>query len=150
MKTVAVCGAFDPFHIGHLEHLRLASKLGDRLIVILNSDEDVIKKRGIVFMPMGQRYQILKSLRMVDDVMICIDNDGTVANTLLMLKPNIFAKGGDRIPETMPKSEIEVCRRIGCEIVYGIGDVLSTSTDLIKRIKEFKGEIQHKPSGNFK
>ena len=101
-------------------------------------------------MPMGQRYLILKALSMVDDVVIGIDNDGTVANTLLMLKPNIFAKGGDRTAQSMPKNELETCKQIGCEVVYGVGDILSASTDLVNRIREFGGGIQHKPSGDFK
>ena len=148
--TVACAGAFDPFHVGHLEHIRQAKKLGDYLIVILNSDEDVIRKRGFVLMPMGQRLKILQSLRDVDEVVVAIDNDGTVAQTLRMVRPEIFAKGGDRTPSNMPRNEVAVCKEIGCQIVYGVGQALSSSTDLIKRIKDFKGELQHKPSGDFK
>ena len=140
----------EPFHIGHLEHIRLAKKLGDYLIVILNSDEDVIRKRGFVLMPMGQRLKILQALKDVDEVVVTIDNDGTVAQTLRMIKPEIFAKGGDRQPSSMPGNEVAVCKEIGCQIVYGVGGVLSSSTDLIKRIKDFRGEIQHNPSGDFK
>ena len=149
-KVIAVCGAFDPLHSGHLEHIRLAKKLGDYLIVILNSDEDVVRKRGINFMPIGQRYQILKALKDVDEVVIGIDNDGTVANTLLMIKPDILAKGGDRVSSTMPQKEIEACQKIGCQIVYGIGEALASSTALLKRVREFKGELEHHPSGDFK
>ena len=148
--TVAVCGAFDPLHSGHLEHIREARKLGDYLIVILNPDEDVIRKRGMVFMPLGQRFQILKALRDVDEVIVAIDGDGTVANTIKMLKPEILAKGGDRSPDNMPKNEIDACREVGCQIVYGVGKQLASSTELIKRIKEYKGGIQHKPSGDFR
>ena len=148
--TVVCCGAFDPFHVGHLAHIKAAKKLGDYLTVILNPDEDVIKKRGVVFMPMGQRYELLKSLKDVDEVMIAIDGDGTVAKTLLMLRPDILAKGGDRTPENMPQNEVEVCKKIGCEIVYNVGGQLASSTDLLKRLREYKGEIQHKPSGDFK
>lgn len=148
--TVCCAGAFDPFHVGHLEHIRKAKKLGDYLIVILNSDEDVIRKRGFVFTPMGQRLKILQSLRDVDEVVVSIDNDGTVAQTLRMLRPEIFAKGGDRTPENMPKNEVGVCREIGCEIIYGVGATLSSSTDLIKRVRNFGDEIKHEPSGDFR
>ena len=146
-KIVAVCGGFDPFHLGHLEHLRKAKELGEMLVVILNPDDDVIKKRGVVFMPMGQRYEILKAIKYVDEVIIAIDGDGTVAKTLLWLKPNILAKGGDRTSSNMPRNEIEACKKIGCEIVYKVGDQLESSTSILKRFKKYEGEIQHKPSG---
>lgn len=147
---VAVCGAFDPLHSGHLEHIKEAKKLGDYLIVILNPDEDIIRKRGVVFMPMGQRYQILKALRDVDEVVIAIDGDGTVANTIRMLKPDILAKGGDRQPDNMPKNELDACKEVNCKIVYGIGRQLASSTELIKKVLEYKGEITHIPSGDFR
>ena len=151
--TVAVCGAFDPFRIGHLIHLKKARALGDELIVIVNSDADLVRKRGhpdLVMQPLGERYQLLKELRCVDEVVIAIDNDGTVAQTLKMLKPDILAKGGDRTAKTMPANELQACKEIGCEIVYGVGDVLSSSSEILTRIRNFKGEIQHKPSGDFK
>ena len=152
MKTVCVCGAFDPFRIGHLEHLKKAKQLGDWLVVILNPDADLVRKRGsvdLIAQSIGERYEILKSIKYVDRVVIGIDQDGTVAKTLLMLKPDILAKGGDRIPATMPRNEIEACKQIGCEIVYGVGDALSSSTDILKRMQSYKGEIEHHPSGDF-
>lgn len=150
MKTVCCAGAFDPFHFGHLQHLREAKKLGDWLVVILNSDADVIRKRGFVFQSFGERFEIIKELRCVNRVVPCIDNDGTVAKTLLWLKPDIFAKGGDRKPETLPSNEVEVCQKIGCQIVYGVGDTLGSSTELLRRVKGFRGKLFHRPSGNFK
>ena len=144
MKKVAVAGAFDPYpHAGHLEHIRLAHALGDYLIVIMNHDWDVIRKHGAVFTPMGQRYMMLRDNRYVDEIIISIDCDGSVAKTLLMVKPQIFAKGGDRVESNMPQSEIEVCKKIGCEIVYGVGESLDSNTDILKRIMEYKGDILH-------
>ena len=140
----------DPLHIGHLNHFREARKLGDYLVVILNSDEDVIRKRGFIFQPFGQRLELLKELRCVDQVTPCIDNDGTVALTLRWLKPDIFAKGGDRKPETMPRSETDACKDIGCEIIYGVGDVLGSSTELLQHIRSYRRKLFHKPSGDFK
>ena len=149
-KIVVAAGGFDPFHLGHLEHLRKAKELGEILIVILNPDNDIIKKRGVVFMPMGQRYELLKAIKYVDDVVIAIDGDGTVAKTLLWLKPDIFAKGGDRTPENMPQNELDVCKKIGCEIIYNVGEQLESSTDLLRKLKEYEGELYHKPSGDFR
>jgi len=148
-RVVAVCGAFDPYlHIGHLEHIRLASQLGDKLIVILNPDADVFRKRGAVFTSMGQRYEMLKANRYVDEIVISIDGDNTVAKTLLWIKPQIFAKGGDRRSNAdMPANEVEVCKQIGCEIVYGVGEALDSGTEILKRIIQYKGELFHKPSG---
>uniref|UniRef100_A0A6M3IY86 Putative cytidylyltransferase n=1 Tax=viral metagenome TaxID=1070528 RepID=A0A6M3IY86_9ZZZZ len=145
--VVAVAGAFDPFHMGHLAHIREARKYGDYLIVILNTDDDVHRKRGFVFMPMGQRYEILKSLREVDEVVICIDGDGTVAKTLEWIKPDIFCKGGDRDKSNMPESEVDVCKQIGCQIFYGVGKQLASSTDLLRKIQSYGKELYHKPSG---
>ena len=145
--VVAVAGAFDPFHMGHLAHIREARKYGDYLIVILNTDDDVHRKRGFVFMPMGQRYEILKSLREVDEIVICIDGDGTVAKTLEWIKPDIFAKGGDRDKSSMPKNEVDVCKQIGCQIFYGVGKQLASSTDLLRKIQSYDKELYHKPSG---
>ena len=149
ITTVAVAGGFDPILIGHLVHMRLASRLGNRLIVILNPDSDIIAKRGVVFEPMGQRIEHLKDLRYVDEVVVSIDGDGTVAKTLLWIKPDIFAKGGDRTADTMPPSEIQACEKIGCRIVYVVGDVLSSSTALLKRIRSWQGELTHNPSKDF-
>ena len=105
-RVVCTAGAFDPMHFGHLNHIREAKKHGDYLIVILNTDDDVHRKRGFVFMPMGQRYEILKSLKEVDEVVICIDGDGTVANSLLWVKPDLFCKGGDRRSEATMQLEV--------------------------------------------
>ena len=148
--VVAVGGAFDQMQIGHLQHIREAKKLGDYLIVILNPDADIMRKRGMVASPMGERYEILKEFRSVDEVVIGIDDDGTVAKTLLMIKPDIFAKGGDRSESSMPKNELEICKKIGCKIIYGVGEQLGSSTNRIRKIREWAGEIKHNPSGDFK
>ena len=135
-----------------MEHIKKAKQLGDWLIVIINPDADLVRKRGnpdLVCQPIGERYEIIKAIKYVDRVVIGIDNDGTIAKTLLMLRPDILAKGGDRTENTMPSNELEVCKQIGCKIVYGVGDVLSSSTDILRRMQAYKGEIQHHPSGDF-
>ena len=133
MKIVAVAGGFDPLHIGHIRHMQKASKLGDRLIVIVSTDEDMARKKGYEFMPLVDRMEIVKCLRFVDEVYPSIDTDGTVAETLRKIKPDIFAKGGDRTENNMPKNEIEVCEDINCKIVYGIGEKLNSSSKLARR-----------------
>ena len=119
MKVVAVSGGFDPLHKGHIEHLREARKLGDKLVVILNKDQFLLKKKGSVFMPYEDRREILRSLGFVDDVIPCIDEDETVCRTLKQLKPDIFAKGGDWIGKEIP--EKKVCEELGIKVVEGVG-----------------------------
>lgn len=91
---VAVAGGFDPLHAGHVDHIRRASKLGHRLVVIVSPDRALHAKKGYVFLPLWQRMEILRGLRWVDDVVVSVDDDGTVASTLEQLRPAIFAKGG--------------------------------------------------------
>lgn len=118
--TVAVSGAFDPIHIGHIRYIQEAAKLGDRLIVILNGDDFLLRKKGFVFMPFEDRKEILQSIKGVDEVIASIDEDQTVVKTLALIKPDIFAKGGeverqDDIPET------KICDTIGCKVVLRVG-----------------------------
>jgi len=133
-KLVVVAGGFDPLHHGHVRHILAAKELGDILIVIVGTDKHMIMKKGFVFMPFEQRMEIISAIKGVDDVQECIDLDGTVTETLKLLRPDIMAKGGDRTPETMPASEIEMCKKIGCKIVYGVGgDKVQSSSKLVKR-----------------
>ena len=135
-KIVAVSGYFDPLHIGHIRYIRDAKKLGDKLVVILSRDDQCIAKKGYVFMPYEERKEILLALKWVDEVVMNIDDDLTVTRTLEKLKPDIFAKGGDRTPETMPKSEIEVCKRLGINLVFGVGgEKIQSSSWLVQKIK---------------
>jgi D-beta-D-heptose 7-phosphate kinase/D-beta-D-heptose 1-phosphate adenosyltransferase len=134
MTKVAVSGGFDPLHLGHLRHMQLAKGLGDYLIVMVNPDRDMVRKKGYCFMPLEQRMEIVRGLRCVDEVVVIIDKDGTCAETLKMIHPEIFAKGGDRTPDNMPENEIKACQEIGCKIVYGIGLKIMSSQDLVKKI----------------
>lgn len=122
MKLVAIAGAFDPIHRGHLEHIIAAKALGDRLIAIVNPDKDLFIKKGFVFQPLEERLAIVSHIKEVDEVIEAIDGDGTVARTLWFIRPNIFAKGGDRSdPSKMPQNELDICKEIYCKIVYGVG-----------------------------
>jgi D-beta-D-heptose 7-phosphate kinase/D-beta-D-heptose 1-phosphate adenosyltransferase len=135
MITVLASGCFDCLHIGHLEYLRLAKRLGDYLIVAVDSDRKVYQKKGYIFIPEEQRAEIIRELKFVNEVNII---DIPVADALIDIRPNVFAKGGDRDLSTIPK-EIEICNQYRIRIVTGLGDKKESSSNLINRIKGMKG-----------
>jgi D-beta-D-heptose 7-phosphate kinase/D-beta-D-heptose 1-phosphate adenosyltransferase len=133
MVTVCVAGAFDPVHRGHIRHLQEARGLGDRLVVLLNPDRDLLTKKGFVFMTWQERWEILMELRAVDAVIEITDLDGTCAGTLAKVKPDLFAKGGDRGPDNMPQSELDICEKLGIQVVYGVGGgKIQSSSELVR------------------
>jgi cytidyltransferase-like protein len=127
LTIVAVSGGFDPLHVGHLDLFRRARSLGDKLLVIVNSDDFLVRKKGYYNMPLTDRLEIIGSLKVVDYVAPCIDEDDSVCQTLRALKPDIFANGGDR---TKGKPEEEfVCTEIGCKTVFGLGKKIRSSSN---------------------
>src|SRR3989344_7444268 len=116
--VVAASGYFDPVHLGHIEYLKKAKELGDKLIVIVNNDKQTEMKKGKEFMPFKERLEIVKSLKFVDEVFPSIDEDSSVCKSLERVKPNIFAKGGDRFISEIP--ETKICRELGIKIVDGL------------------------------
>ena len=128
MKTVVVSGYFDPVHVGHLEYLKLAKDLGDKLIVIVNNNEQCVLKKGKPFMDESDRLEIVKSLKMVDDVFLSIDKDKSVCKSLEILKPDIFANGGDRNTNEVPESII--CKKYNIMMIDGLGNKIRSSSDL--------------------
>ena len=138
MKKVLISGYFDPLHTGHLDYIKKAKELGDYLIVAVNSDESAIRKKGYYFMPVEDRIKIIKALKYVDEVIKVIDKDDSVAETIKFVKPDIFAKGGDRNISNLPTLEIEACNEVGAEIVTGLGEKIESSSHLIERENFFK------------
>ena len=96
-RIVLASGGFDPLHVGHLRYLEASRALGDRLVVIVNSDDWLIRKKGFRFMPEAERVEILYGLACVDEVMILHSDAVDVAEAIRAFRPAIFAKGGDRI-----------------------------------------------------
>lgn len=134
-KIIAVSGYFDPLHVVHIRHFEEAKKLEGKLIVILNNDKQAKLKKGFTFMPEKERAKIIKTLKCVDEVVISIDNDMSVCKTLAMIKPDIFAKGGDRTAKNIPEKEI--CKKLGIKIIEGVGCVRQIhSNQLLKRYSE--------------
>lgn len=110
MKIVLVTGGFDPLHSGHIEYFKAAKELGDKLIVGLNSDSWLERKKGRAFMPSHERVSIIENLKMVDGVILFNDNDGTAIEAIKnvqKLYPEdqiIFANGGDRTADNIPEA----------------------------------------------
>jgi len=129
-KIVVVSGGFDPLHRGHIEHLKEARKLGDKLVVILNKDQFLLKNKGSVFMPYEDRREILRSLGFVDDVIPCVDEDETVCRALEQIKPDIFAKGGDWKDKEIPEKKI--CEELGIEVITDVGEEMVSDSKFFK------------------
>ena len=134
--VVAVAGGWDPLHAGHIAHMRGARRLGAKLIVITHTDEMMVRKKGYVFLPLAERLEVLRELRCVDAVFVAEqlgDNDGTVTRSIEVLRPNIFAKGGDRGPGNMPEGELATCERLGIKLVYEVGPKVNSSSGLVEK-----------------
>ena len=135
--VVAVSGGFDPVHIGHVRNFKEAKALGDKLVVILNNDNWLKLKKGYVFMPENERKEILKSIKYVDEVVLSFHKENTddisICKEIESIRPDIFAKGGDRVLGNIP--EVSVCQSIGCKMVFNVGEggKVQSSSDVVKR-----------------
>jgi cytidyltransferase-like protein len=117
-KTIMVSGGFDPLHIGHLRMIKEAAQHG-KVIVVVNSDAWLLRKKGFIFMPFEERKEIIEGYTEVDRVEAVDDSDGTVCEALWRLKPTYFANGGDRTSNNTP--EMRVCEQLGIEMLWSVG-----------------------------
>lgn len=122
-RIIAVSGGFDPVHIGHVRMFAEAKALGDELVVILNNDNWLRAKKGYAFMPEQERKEIIEALRAVDRVVLTAHEprctDMSVCRELELLRPDVFANGGDRKGDNIP--EYALCDRLGITMVFGVG-----------------------------
>lgn len=144
-KIVMVSGGFDPVHIGHIRLMQEAKKLGDYLIVVLNNDNWLRKKKGKEFMNELDRKEIIEAIRGVDKVVISRHGknpkDMSVSKELIRIKPDIFASGGDRNrkdaanPMSSLYTDLRACEKVGTQIVYNVGrgGKVRSSSELVKK-----------------
>tara|TARA_B100000902_G_scaffold98614_1_gene101058 strand:+ start:7059 stop:7829 length:771 start_codon:yes stop_codon:yes gene_type:complete len=146
MDVVLVTGGFDPIHSGHLAYFKAAKQLGNKLIVGVNSDEWLIRKKGKFFMPFDERIEIIKGLSVVDDVISFDDADNTACGAIYKTLAThgsgtkvIFANGGDRtdanIPEMSTYGDLPYC-----DFVFGVGgeDKKNSSSWILEEYKSPK------------
>ncbi len=132
--TVAVSGGMDPVHKGHVRMIQEATQFGD-VIIILNSDDWLMRKKGFVFMSWEERAEILESIKGVTKVVRVDDIDGSVCEALRREKPTYFANGGDRTDKNTP--EMDVCSELGITMLWGVGGgKIQSSSDLVAKIRK--------------
>lgn len=131
-RLVLTNGVFDLLHVGHLRYLRRAAALGDVLWVALNGDESVRRLKGPArpLVPWAERAELLAALEPVSCVLRF--DEETAHETLRRLRPDVYAKGGDYRPETLP--EYDLARSLGAEVVLLPLVAGQGSSTLIQRI----------------
>ena len=145
MRTVVLVGGyFNILHHGHVRHLEAAKGLGDCLVVHVHRSDCSLKRKGYSVLSDEDKVEVLKAIRWVDEVWLCNRNcDGTIVEALQKLRNEypketlILAKGGDRTPRNMPRSEVETCKKLGVKIVYGVGgeEKVQSSSWLASKIR---------------
>ena len=139
IPTVAVSGGFDPLHKGHVQMIYEASKYG-QVVVILNSDEWLIRKKGYKFMTFEERAFIVGNIKGVTLVTSVDDSDGTVCSALERLQPDYFANGGDRKLSNTP--EMTLCKELNIGLLWNVGGgKIQSSSELVDTVAWGKRRI---------
>jgi len=151
-KIVLVTGGFDPLHSGHIAYFKESKKLGDILIVGVNSDAWLTRKKGNPFMPFRERAEIVKNIVGVDFVIDFNDNDGSAKHAITMVRQSypqdeiIFANGGDRTEQNIPEMDI---KDDNLKFVFGVGGFnKANSSSWI--LQEWKAPRTERPWGYYR
>ena len=147
-------GGFDPVHVGHLAMIKEANEIAEEVVILLNSDKWLKRKKGKPFMVESQRAQILEEFESVSRVIIQMDDDDDSSNNAITSfaknnpkKTICYCNGGDRSNEKKIR-EAAVCKENNVDLIFGIGGVhkLESSSNLTKN---YLSEIEIRPWGNF-
>jgi cytidyltransferase-like protein len=151
-KIVLVTGGFDPLHSGHIAYFNEARALGDILVVGVNSDSWLARKKGAPFMPFRERAEIVRNLRMVDFVIDFDDSDGSARHAIQMVCQSypqdqiVFANGGDRTNDNIPEMSI---LDSNVKFVFGVGGFnKANSSSWI--LQEWKAPKTERPWGYYR
>jgi cytidyltransferase-like protein len=147
--TVVVSGGFDPLHSGHIAYITAAAKLGDRLVVGVNSDAWLMIKKGQAFMPLKERLAVLRAMRCVDEAVSFDDTDGTAVKLIEAVQAMypkdqiVFANGGDRTSENIPEMAVA-----DAKFVFGVGgtDKKNSSSWILE---DWRAPRTDKPWGHY-
>ena len=145
MKIILVTGGFDPLHSGHIEYFKAAKQLGNLLVVGINSDAWLARKKGRSFMPAVERKAIIENLYQVHKVIEFNDSDGSAIDAIRQVKEMfprdkiVFANGGDRTKDNIPEMVFE-----DVEFVFGVGGTnkANSSSWILEEWKAPKTERQ--------
>lgn len=144
MIASVVSGGFDPLHAGHVRMIREAAKYGEELIVVVNTDEWLLRKKGYVSISLAERMEIVAAIEGVSSVIPAEDDDETVCKTLLALSTKyekiVFCNGGDRGRDNTP--EMEVLASVGGQSVFGVGGEQKTNSSSLIWPKHSLGRVQ--------
>ena len=154
MKIVLVTGGFDPVHSGHIAYFKAARELGDKLVVGVNSDDWLVRKKGQSFMPWEERATIVAALHDVDRVINFNDDDGSAKDAIRKARtifPNheiVFANGGDRTKDNIPEMDL-LKEYLNLQFVFGVGgeDKKNSSRWILE---EWKSPKTERPWGYYR
>lgn len=130
ITCACVSGGFDPIHSGHLDLILSASILADELVVFVNDDNFLLRKKGYVFLPQDERLKLVLSLKGVSQAFIYSDSTQDVCKGIEALKPNFFVNGGDRQSHNCSKEEIAIAAHVGTELIYLNGPKVNSSSTI--------------------
>jgi D-beta-D-heptose 7-phosphate kinase/D-beta-D-heptose 1-phosphate adenosyltransferase len=138
-KAIIVSGYFNPIHKGHLEYFNKAKAMADKLFVIVNNDKQRQLKKSKEFQDEKERLIIVSNIKAVDKVILSIDTDRTVCNTIKLIAIEYgsvydlaFANGGDQNNDNVP--EKEMCEQMNVKLLDGLGDKIQSSSWLLKKL----------------
>lgn len=138
-KLVCISGGFDPIHVGHLKLFEESARLG-RVVVILKGDKRLKRKKGLIFQNQNDRKYIVEHFKGIDHVYIYDSSNNhhdDFSEALELIKPDIYAVGGDKKMENVRPEVIDCCNRLGIQLIYGVGgDKIHSSSFLLKQFSK--------------